>query len=73
MAKAIKIEEERYAHTTKLGLEKLEEAIVSASGGEQFKFREWKLELKQRAAHEQPRIIVKDVTLGGNPSTRELA
>ena len=40
VAKAIKIEEERYANTTKLGLEKLEEAIVSASGGEQFKFRE---------------------------------
>jgi alanyl-tRNA synthetase len=42
VAKAIKIEEERYAETTKVGLEKLSEArVVVKSGGTKL-FEEWK-------------------------------
>jgi alanyl-tRNA synthetase len=42
VAKAIKIEEERYAKTVKIGLEELEEAFVVFPNGIQMPFRHWK-------------------------------
>jgi alanyl-tRNA synthetase len=42
VAKAIKIEEERYAHTTRLGLERLEEAQVVLASGKTLSFSEYK-------------------------------
>ncbi len=44
VAKAIKIEEERYAHTTKIGLERLEEMTVQDANGLPNTFRYWKRE-----------------------------
>ncbi|MBZ5513277.1 MAG: alanine--tRNA ligase [Acidobacteriia bacterium] len=40
--KAIKIEEEKYAHTVRLGMEKLEEALVILENGDSMRFRDWK-------------------------------
>ena len=45
VAKAIKIEEERYAHTTRIGLDKLEEEIINGSDDIPYTFRYWKREL----------------------------
>jgi alanyl-tRNA synthetase len=42
VAKAIKIEEERYAHTTRLGLERLEDALIACKDGSLKPFREFK-------------------------------
>jgi len=44
IAKAIKIEEERYALTTKVGLEKLDESTVYDADGMPHTFRNWKRE-----------------------------
>jgi alanyl-tRNA synthetase len=44
VAKAIKIEEERYQHTTRIGLEKLDEVIVVLTNGEHHTLRHWKRE-----------------------------
>ncbi len=71
VAKAVKIEEERYANTTRLGLERLEEAGTT-SGDKQFTFREWKQELKRLEAREQPPVIVTETTLGGQPFDPDL-
>ncbi len=42
VAKAIKIEEERYAHTTRVGLERLDEAHVVLASGKTLRFDEYK-------------------------------
>ncbi len=42
VARAIKLEEERYAETTRVGLEKLDEAKVLLRDGSQKPFGEWK-------------------------------
>jgi alanyl-tRNA synthetase len=44
VSKAVKVEEERYAHTTRLGLERLEEARVQQVIGQSrsITFRQWK-------------------------------
>jgi alanyl-tRNA synthetase len=42
VAKAIKIEEERYAHTTRVGLERLDEAHVVLATGKTLRFDEYK-------------------------------
>jgi alanyl-tRNA synthetase len=42
VAKAVKIEEERYAHTIRIGLEKLEEASVVLDDGMVVTFADWK-------------------------------
>jgi alanyl-tRNA synthetase len=42
IAKAIKIEEERYAHTTRIGLERLEQAPVVTSEGFEIPFYKYK-------------------------------
>jgi alanyl-tRNA synthetase len=42
VVKAIKIEEERYAHTTRLGLERLDDTYVTLSSGKELKFRDWR-------------------------------
>jgi alanyl-tRNA synthetase len=42
VAKAIKIEEERYAHTTRLGLERLDDAQVELASGKTLRFGEYK-------------------------------
>jgi len=44
VAKAIKIEEERYAHTTRVGLERLDETFVTLTTGKELKFRDWRNE-----------------------------
>lgn len=56
IAKTIKIEEERYAETTKVGLEKLDEADVVLKSGETKLFAEWKAWWTGMApeAHELP-------------------
>jgi alanyl-tRNA synthetase len=41
VARAIKTEEDRYAHTTRLGLEQLNRAIVSVEQGPPLTFGEW--------------------------------
>ncbi len=40
IARAIKIEEERYAHTTRQGLEELDNTIVTTASGEKKRFRD---------------------------------
>lgn len=42
VARAIKVEEERYAHTTRLGLERLDEAQVALASGKALPFGEYK-------------------------------
>jgi alanyl-tRNA synthetase len=42
VAKAIKIEEERYAHTTRVGLERLDEAEVVLASGKGLRFGEYR-------------------------------
>ncbi len=44
VAKAIKIEEERYAHTTRVGLQRLDDTYVTLSTGKEVKFRDWRSE-----------------------------
>jgi alanyl-tRNA synthetase len=41
VAKAVKAEEERYAHTTRVGLQRLDETYVTLSTGKEVKFRDW--------------------------------
>ncbi|HKT47301.1 MAG TPA: alanine--tRNA ligase [Candidatus Acidoferrales bacterium] len=42
VARAIKIEEERYSHTTRIGLQKLDDAIVNGSDDKPYTFSYWK-------------------------------
>ena len=42
VAKAVKVEEERYAHTTRVGLQRLDETYVTLSTGKEVKFRDWR-------------------------------
>ena len=42
VAKAIKIEEEKYQHTTRVGLEKLDDAFIVLRSGAEVKFRDWR-------------------------------
>jgi alanyl-tRNA synthetase len=42
VAKAIKIEEERYAHTVRVALERLEDALIASNDGSLKPFREFK-------------------------------
>jgi alanyl-tRNA synthetase len=42
VTKAIKIEEEKYAHTTRLGLERLEDALIACKDGSLKPFRKFK-------------------------------
>jgi alanyl-tRNA synthetase len=42
VAKAIKIEEERYAHTVRVALERLEDALVADKNGALKPFRDFK-------------------------------
>ncbi|HZO99354.1 MAG TPA: alanine--tRNA ligase [Terriglobia bacterium] len=44
VAKAVKVEEERYGHTTRVGLQKLDETYVTLITGKEIKFREWRSE-----------------------------
>jgi alanyl-tRNA synthetase len=48
IAKAVKLEEERYANTTRIALEKLNEAIVVRPDGEAHTFRHWVQELERQ-------------------------
>ncbi|MBZ5668290.1 MAG: alanine--tRNA ligase [Acidobacteriia bacterium] len=48
IAKAIKIEEERYAHTTKIGLERLDEMTVQDADGMPHTVRNWKREYSRQ-------------------------
>ncbi|HEV2379273.1 MAG TPA: alanine--tRNA ligase [Terriglobia bacterium] len=42
VARAIKIEEERYAHTTRVGLEELDNAFVTLRTGTELTFKDWR-------------------------------
>ncbi|MGH9604117.1 MAG: alanine--tRNA ligase, partial [Terracidiphilus sp.] len=53
IAKAIKMEEERYAQTTRIGLEKLDDRIVQRPNGEAYTFGKW----KQEFARQRPRAL----------------
>jgi alanyl-tRNA synthetase len=48
IAKAIKIEEEGYAHTTKRGLEELDEVRFVDKSGKSYTFREWRDRSKRK-------------------------
>lgn len=42
VAKAIKIEEDRYEHTTRIGMERLDDAVVASEIAKPMTFREWR-------------------------------
>jgi alanyl-tRNA synthetase len=56
VAKAIKIEEERYAHTTRVGLERLDEAQVVLASGKTLRFGEYK-SLRRQAFSANPGTV----------------
>ena len=62
VARAIKIEEERYAQTTRKGLEELEKARVALEKGEVIDFATWKSRMRgSRSFTQTPRIQGNDL------------
>jgi alanyl-tRNA synthetase len=65
IAKAIKIEEEKYAHTTRVGLTKLDDAFIVLGSGAEIKFHDW------RSLHSEFKGEVKKILEHVNNSARK--
>src|SRR5262249_42108601 len=55
--KAIKTEEERYSHTTRVGVQQLDEAYVTLSTGKVLRFRDWRSHCASRPDDRDPQSL----------------